>query len=1528
MLKKGLSVLIALIICFSAVTVLPSSAATESGYDSAAIGATLNYNGFNYTVDSNSKVTITGYTGSSESITIPAKINGNVVVGIGTGAFRGKTTITEVKIEAALTSMGNYAFGYCSGLKSVTINSGTTVLGYYAFGECSSLERVTLPGTLTTIGSYAFYRCSKLTQNITIPDSVTEIGSYAFESSGISSIKFGSKVQKIGASAFALCGNIVNVTLPDSVTSIGQGAFGTCGKLETVKIGNNVSEMGNYAFGYNDSLKEVYIAEGTTVIGKYAFAYIGSAYKSNLSKVTIPASVIKIGNANSENKVYKDNEVFGIGRTVTAVIHGVNGSFAQDFCNANAEACNLQWYNGGDTTKPSVSIYSENEVTSEQKVKLSMSDDFELSLYYWGLNSSTDSVSYTGISGKSKTIDTKVRSGGTYYLTVKDTSGNIAQASATFYKTTFDANGGSVSLSYVVTLSGNSFDFPIPTRSGYTFKGWATERTASSGIYTLKPDSDRTYYAIWSGSPADTAKPSVSIYSENEVTSEQKVTLSMSDNVGLAGYYWGTSSSTSPSFTSISGTSYTTTKYVRSGGTYYLTVKDTSGYIAQASAAFCRTNLDANGGSVSLSYVVTLSGNSFTFPTPTRSGYTFKGWATERTASSGIYTLKPDSDRTYYAIWSGSPADTAKPSVSIYSENEVTSEQKVTLSMSDNVGLAGYYWGTSSSKSPNFTSISGTSYTTTKYVRSGGTYYLTVKDTSGNIAQTSATFYMTTLDANGGSVSPSSVVTRSGYSFDFPTPLRLSVGSNGPDYMGWSTDRSASSGIYTLKPSSDQTYYAIWSDISADTTSPTASISSTNNVSSNQTVTLTMSDNVGLDGYYFRNIRSGVLPEYKKISGKNYSTTVTVSSSGTYQLTVYDTNGNSYNTSVTFCNTTLDANGGSVSPASVLTKYGNSFTMPTPTRSGYTFNGWSADSSASSGIYSLSPTLDQTYYAVWKSGSDYSLTLSPESVTMYVDESVTVNVKFSGDGIKYLGFEDGDGNICSAKWGSVDWSKGTGSFVLTGKKPGKKSFVVQLIDSSNNILYSESVFVTVIPKVDTQQSFVLTSTNDVASIQEVALEITEIKDIKGYYWGTNADYSKNKYVEVEYVDLGGSLHGYTDRWQNVDAPGTYYATLNFGKTISKTVSITFYKTTLNANGGSVSPAYVLTKAGNSFGFPTPSRSGYSYKGWSTSSSATSGVYYLTPTGNQVYYAVWGYDHSITFSPEDVTIYEGESITVTVKFTGDDVKKLRYVNGDDSICSASWGKVDWGTKTVPITFYGISPGTVTFDIQLLNSSEEEIYSKNISVKVLPKPSDALIKVLDAKGTAGKTVDVPITISGNPGVIGMTLSVSYDNSALELVGVKDAGILGNNSHKPEYTSPYTLSWANDTSVTNYTANGTIATLTFRIKDGVSAGKYDVRVSYDYDNYDIFDKDLNKVRFGVENGSVEVVNYIFGDVNSDGTVNNLDRVYLTRYLADWNDYQDIDLKAADVDCNGIVNNLDRVILTRYLANWADCSELPYRG
>ena len=55
-------------------------------------------------------------------------------------------------------------------------------------------------------------------------------------------------------------------------------------------------------------------------------------------------------------------------------------------------------------------------------------------------------------------------------------------------------------------------------------------------------------------------------------------------------------------------------------------------------------------------------------------------------------------------------------------------------------------------------------------------------------------------------------------------------------------------------------------------------------------------------------------------------------------------------------------------------------------------------------------------------------------------------------------------------------------------------------------------------------------------------------------------------------------------------------------------------------------------------------------------------------------------------------------------------------------------------------------------------------------------------------------------------------------------------------------------------------------------------------------------------------------------------MDRVYLTRYLAKWNQFQNINLKAADVNLDGKVNNMDKVILTRHLAKWNDYAEIPY--
>ena len=92
---------------------------------------------------------------------------------------------------------------YSSSIKKVVINNGVTTIGEMAFFFCTGLTSVTIPNSVTSIGNYAFRQCTGLT-SVTIPNSVTSIGEDAFsECTGLRIVTIGNGVTSIGKEAFS-----------------------------------------------------------------------------------------------------------------------------------------------------------------------------------------------------------------------------------------------------------------------------------------------------------------------------------------------------------------------------------------------------------------------------------------------------------------------------------------------------------------------------------------------------------------------------------------------------------------------------------------------------------------------------------------------------------------------------------------------------------------------------------------------------------------------------------------------------------------------------------------------------------------------------------------------------------------------------------------------------------------------------------------------------------------------------------------------------------------------------------------------------------------------------------------------------------------------------------------------------------------------------------------------------------------------------------------------------------------------------
>ena len=261
---------------------------------------------FNFTTNDDGTATITGYTGSGGTVTIPATLNGLSVTGIGDGALATCLSLTNLTISNGITRIGDGAFASCTNLASVTIPDSVTSIGGEAFTACLSLTSVAIPNSVTNIGDWAFTDCTALTAidvdpenpvyssiagvlfdqaqdtlvsypgglpgSYAIPNSVTSIQKYAFYTcTTLSNVTIPDSVTNVGDYAFYICTSLAGLTLPSSLTSIGNGTFGHCTSLTNVAIPNSVTSLGNYAFEYCISLASVAIPSSTTTLGGNLF---------------------------------------------------------------------------------------------------------------------------------------------------------------------------------------------------------------------------------------------------------------------------------------------------------------------------------------------------------------------------------------------------------------------------------------------------------------------------------------------------------------------------------------------------------------------------------------------------------------------------------------------------------------------------------------------------------------------------------------------------------------------------------------------------------------------------------------------------------------------------------------------------------------------------------------------------------------------------------------------------------------------------------------------------------------------------------------------------------------------------------------------------------------------------------------------------------------------------------------------------------------------------------------------------------
>ena len=237
------------------------------------------------------------------SLTIP-----NSITSILNYAFNGCKALKELRIEDGFNNLslgynfddeddGGKGLFYDCPLETIYLGrnlsySKSKEYGYSPFYYIKTLISLTISNSVTSIGDNAFCYCSGLTGELTIPASVTSIGGSAFEGCvSLTSIAIPNSVTSIANWAFAGCTSLTSITslIPaDALFAVSTNVFNNVDKKTcTLYVPYGAKETYASTAGWSGfaNIVEIVPADITITINEYGNATYCSPYALDFSNV-------------------------------------------------------------------------------------------------------------------------------------------------------------------------------------------------------------------------------------------------------------------------------------------------------------------------------------------------------------------------------------------------------------------------------------------------------------------------------------------------------------------------------------------------------------------------------------------------------------------------------------------------------------------------------------------------------------------------------------------------------------------------------------------------------------------------------------------------------------------------------------------------------------------------------------------------------------------------------------------------------------------------------------------------------------------------------------------------------------------------------------------------------------------------------------------------------------------------------------------------------------------------------------------